>query len=52
MPVGQYEQFVESIPSVAELRERLAKNSQERDLIKRLLKLSEQKDKLKRDVAV
>jgi hypothetical protein len=52
MPVEQYEQFVESIPSVVELRDRLAKNSHERDLIKRLLKLSEQKDKLKKGAAV
>ena len=47
----QYDQFVESIPSVAELRNRLAKNSFERDLIKRLLKLAERKDKMKEAVS-
>lgn len=38
--------YVESLPSTHQLREQLARNLQERDLIKRLLKLVEHKEKL------
>jgi|GEM_PF-5757506 hypothetical protein len=42
-----YSDFVESIPSARELREQLARNQRERDLIKRLIQLSEQKERLR-----
>ncbi len=41
-----FEKFIESIPSVMDLRNRLAENKRERDLIKRLLKLADEKEKL------
>jgi len=44
-----FSDFVDSIPSTTELRERLAENLKERDLIRRLIRLSEQKEKLKKE---
>lgn len=41
-----FSDFVDSIPSTIELRNRLAENLKERDLIRRLIRLSEQKEKL------
>jgi hypothetical protein len=46
MTAVKLEKFMETIPSVEELRVRLTEIQRERDLIKRLLKLADQKEKL------
>jgi hypothetical protein len=40
------EEYFQSIPSTAELRQKLAKNQRERDLIKKLLRIAEQKERM------
>jgi hypothetical protein len=46
MTAVKLEKFMETIPSVEELRVRLTEIQRERDLIKKLLKLADQKEKL------
>jgi hypothetical protein len=41
-----YTDFVQSIPPSGALREQLAKNHRERDLIKRLIRIAEQRERL------
>ena len=42
------DQYIESLPSLDELRQKLARNQRERDLIKKLLKIAEQKEQITR----
>lgn len=39
--------FVEQIPKPAEIRERIAENLRERQVLRQLLKLSEQQEKMR-----
>ena len=40
------EDYISAIPSTDELRQKLARNQRERDLIKKLFKIAEQKERL------
>ena len=39
------DEYVESLPQLSELRERLAKNLRERELLRKLVRLVEQKER-------
>ena len=41
------DQYIKSLPPAEELRQKLARNLRERDLIKKLLKIAEQKERIK-----